>query len=555
MIAGIYARKSTEQAGVADEQKSVTRQVDHARAYAIRKGWTIDEASIFVDDGISGAEFENRPGFVRLLKALKPAPFTVLIVSELSRLGREQLETGYALKRLSVAGVRVFTYLDDREVLVDTSTNKFLLSAGSFGAELEREKARQRVTDAMLRKARAGHCCGGRVFGYDNVEIVDATGKRSHVERVVNPTEAAIVRRIFTLCAAGTGYTRIAKRLNAEHAPAPRPKAGRLAGWAPSSVKEILDRRLYLGEMVWNRTQKCDAWGRKHQQARPETDWIRTAAPALRIVAETDWQAAHGRLAGVRARLAGTGGSSGHRRARDIESAYLLSGFARCAVCGGGFGVTGGSHSSNRAHVYGCLAYHKRGTAVCGNGLRLPLERIDTAVLGTLAGDVLRPAVIHAVIAGVLDALEPKAVGRDVERSRAELARVERELERLTDAIAAGGDLASLVTALQGRQARQHALTATIAAGEASAHVRLDRRTVEARVREKLSAWRALLTKHVQDGRQLLREVLAGPLRFTPEGRTYRFEGDASIGRLLVGVAGLPTYLVAVRGFEPRSRG
>jgi predicted DNA-binding transcriptional regulator AlpA len=169
--------------------------------------------------------------------------------------------------------------------------------------EMEREKARMRVTDAMLRKARAGHCCGGRVFGYDNVEIVDASGKRSHVERAVNVTEAAIVRRIFHLCAAGTGYTRIAKLLNAEQAPAPRPKSGRLSGWAPSSVKEIIDRRLYLGEVVWNRTQKCDAWGQKNQQTRPETEWIRRSAPALRIVSDDQWHAAHGRLAGTRERL------------------------------------------------------------------------------------------------------------------------------------------------------------------------------------------------------------------------------------------------------------
>ena len=59
MIAAIYARKSTEQNGVADEQKSVARQVDHARQYAVRKGWTVDDASVFVDDGISGAEFAN----------------------------------------------------------------------------------------------------------------------------------------------------------------------------------------------------------------------------------------------------------------------------------------------------------------------------------------------------------------------------------------------------------------------------------------------------------------------------------------------------------------
>ena len=110
MIAAIYARKSTEQNGVADEQKSVTRQAEHARAYAARNGWAVDEACVYVDDGISGAEFANRPGFLRLMNALKPrAPFQALVMSEVSRLGREQIETAYALKQLSVAGVRCFS--------------------------------------------------------------------------------------------------------------------------------------------------------------------------------------------------------------------------------------------------------------------------------------------------------------------------------------------------------------------------------------------------------------------------------------------------------------
>ena len=90
MIAAIYARKSTEQNCVADQQKSVTRQVEHARAYAIAKGWTVDDSAVFVDDGISGAEFANRPGFLRLMNALKPRPpFQVLVMSEESRLGRD----------------------------------------------------------------------------------------------------------------------------------------------------------------------------------------------------------------------------------------------------------------------------------------------------------------------------------------------------------------------------------------------------------------------------------------------------------------------------------
>ena len=105
MIAAIYARKSTDQSGVADEAKSVRRQIDHARDYAQRKGWTVDESLVFVDDGISGAEFANRPGFVRLMNALKPRPsFQVLVMSEESRLGREAIETAYALKRAFMSG-------------------------------------------------------------------------------------------------------------------------------------------------------------------------------------------------------------------------------------------------------------------------------------------------------------------------------------------------------------------------------------------------------------------------------------------------------------------
>jgi len=82
-------------------------------------------------------------------------------MSEESRLGREQLEVGYALKQIISAGVRVFFYLEDRERTLDTPIDKIMLSLTAFADELEREKASQRTYDAMLRKARAGHVTGG----------------------------------------------------------------------------------------------------------------------------------------------------------------------------------------------------------------------------------------------------------------------------------------------------------------------------------------------------------------------------------------------------------
>jgi DNA invertase Pin-like site-specific DNA recombinase len=72
--AAIYARKSTEQSSVGDDQKSVARQIEHARAFAVAKGWAVLDEHVYIDDGISGAEFDNRPGFMRLMAALRPRP-------------------------------------------------------------------------------------------------------------------------------------------------------------------------------------------------------------------------------------------------------------------------------------------------------------------------------------------------------------------------------------------------------------------------------------------------------------------------------------------------
>ncbi len=79
----VYARKSTEQ-NVSDDAKSVTRQVELARAFAEKKGWTVGAESVYVGDGISGADFVNRAGLANLLAAAQetPRPFDVLVAMD-----------------------------------------------------------------------------------------------------------------------------------------------------------------------------------------------------------------------------------------------------------------------------------------------------------------------------------------------------------------------------------------------------------------------------------------------------------------------------------------
>lgn len=79
--------------------------------------------------------------------------------------------------------------------MLNSPTDKIMGSLTTCD-ELECEKARQRTYDAMLRKATAGHVCGAS-YGYRSVEVVGTDGRRSHVEREIDPAEADVIRQIF----------------------------------------------------------------------------------------------------------------------------------------------------------------------------------------------------------------------------------------------------------------------------------------------------------------------------------------------------------------------
>jgi site-specific DNA recombinase len=450
----------TDQAGAGDKSESVERQLAHARAYAARKGWTVADAHVYADDGISGAEFgDRRPGLARLLNALKPRPpFQILVMSEESRLGRESIEVAYALKTFAQAGVRVFLYLEDRERTIDSPTDKLLMNVAAFADELERERARQRTYDAMARKARALHVTGGRVYGYDNVEVAGADGRRLHVVRRVHEEQAAVVRRIFALCAEGQGFTRIAKALNEDEIAPPR----RASGWAPTAVREILLRPLYRGEVVWNRKRKRDRWGRKKYLDRPEGEWIQLEAPELRIVPESLWQAAHRRLDRTRELYAGTGGRPPLDRHR---SDYLLSGIAKCAECGGSLvAFTRDMKSGERRNLYGCMYHHKRGVKVCRNPVLIRQEKLDRVVLESIA-EALDARILERAVekAAVKLRRRPQAIPERRAQVERELADVEARLQRGLDALLAGMEAADeLRGRLKVEKDRKAALTAEL---------------------------------------------------------------------------------------------
>ncbi len=529
MIAAIYARKSTEQSGVIEEEKSVTRQIEHAKAYAASKGWNVSEEHIFVDDGVSGAEFVKRPGFIRLMNALKPRPtFHLLIMSEESRLGRESIETSYALKQIMDAGIRVFFYLEDRERTLDNALDKVLLSLTNFASEMERERAKQRTYDAMLRKAKAGHVTGGKVFGYDNREILSAEGRRLHVLRVINAAEAAVVRQIFEMFAGGVGIGRITKRLNEECTPAPRQSP---RGWAPTAVREIIRRPLYKGEIVWNQHEKIVRGGTKKRRERNEKDWIRLDAPDLRIISPELWDSVAKRLEKRK----------GQRRSafRDVESKYLLTGMARCAHCGGPMTIVGQDYHREKGRFYGCSYYKSRGSSICKNSLLVEQELLDQTVLKAIE-EALTEEMLKVAIEKALTKHRAGASVQLDHRSRIEreLSLIEAQLKNLVDAVANGRKESALFERLANEEERKRSLIADLERLTRPEHVpHLDEARLKRELKARFADTRALLGRHITSARRLLRVLMERPLRLETmqdgDRKGYRVTGTGSYLPLL----------------------
>jgi DNA invertase Pin-like site-specific DNA recombinase len=538
MIAAIYARKSTDQSNVADEQKSVARQIDNARAFAALKGWTVDDAQVFCDDGISGAEFANRPGFLRLMNSLKPRPtFQCLIMSEESRLGREAIETAYALKQIITAGVRVFFYLESRERTLGSATDKLLMSVTAFADELEREKARQRVSDAMLRKAKAGHNCGGRTFGYDNVDVPGPNGSRSHVVYRINQGEANVVRRIFDLAAMGEGLKAITKQLNIEQLVSPRPQQGRSRSWAPSSVREILHREMYRGRRVWNKTKKRDSWGQRHQADRPASDWLAVEDESLRIVSNAQWDAAHARMEGRRVAYQRwkRGEAGGQPNGKGVRGKYFLTGFGRCSTCGGSIQAVSRQSSNGRNFRYCCSTYWNRGASVCPNGRSLSMPLVDGAIHGLLRDEVLRPSVTERALDIAIERLARE--NNDVSRQRRLETRLEQlthELRNLTDTAARGGAVPAILAALVRADEERRRVERELAAIQSQTVVDVSPRALRRQLRALVGDWSALLTDNVAEARPLLSLVLAGDrITFQPKDEGYELQVPVAVDRML----------------------
>lgn len=487
------------------------------------------ERVVYRDDD-SGGEFAGRDGYQRLLADAGPGD--VIVCRDISRLGREMLETTVAIRTLIERGARLFFYADATECRARTPEQILMIVLSAFAPHKEREAIRSRTREALRSRILKGQVAGGLCFGYRNVRQ-GPDKSQMHTVREIDPGQANVVVSIFEDRARGLGYRAIAKQLNERGVSSPRAKKRGKGAWAPSAVRSIITRERYRGVIVHGRWVKVDIGGSRKRVRAPEEEVLKVPAEHLRIVSdELWWSVQPPKRAEKQVPADGL-----PRPRRSPNRRHPFSGVGRCGECGGPMMVANSKTGQAKRLAYCCGWHRDRGSAVCTNKLRRPKDIIEEKVADYLLREVLTERMVAEVIRRVRDrvATRRKVDGSKLNEIRTELHTLDGEIRHLVDAIAAAPELGTLLDGLRQRERRRNSLAQELEVMRRTpAAVDLELRRIEDEARERLVAVRDTFQDEQQAACQLVEALFPSGMTFTPievGGRPqYLIEGDAVVG-------------------------
>ena len=365
---GIYCRLSKDDLGGNStgngngntDSSSITSQRAMLEKYVIDNGLTVTDS--YVDDGYSGTNF-NRPEFQRLIEDIESGKINMVVAKDLSRLGRNYIQTGqYTDIYFPDRGVRFVALNDGIDSLCsDNDITPFRNILNQMYSNDLSKKVRSAV---RIKKQRGEYLSNYAPYGYQK----DSTDKN---KLVIEESGAEVVRRIFNLCASGHGSPYIAKMLNRDSVLSPRnhretvchPNAAKhLYEWTPETVHAILRSQIYKGDMVQGR-YNCARFKRTPSKIRPSSEWIITPKTHEAIIDDNLWYYVQ-KCLDVRKRVVRTG------------EVQLFSGFIRCADCGYALSYA----RRFGTEYYSCGLYRRRGIEYC-TGHYIKKQTLSAVVL------------------------------------------------------------------------------------------------------------------------------------------------------------------------------
>ena len=373
--AAIYVRLSKEDGDVAGaskaESNSISNQKELIRDF-LKDKEDIVVVSERVDDGYSGSSFE-RPGFQQMLEDIRRGAVDCVIVKDLSRFGREYIDTGRYIERLFPAlGVRFIAVNDHYDSLRgDGQGDEILVPFKNLINDAYCRDISVKIRSHLEVKRRNGEFIGAFApYGYQK------DGEDRH-RLVVDAYAAGVVRDIFRMKLHGMSQDAIAGKLNRDGILSPmeyknsrginfrtafRVKAA--SGWSPVAVRRILENEVYIGNLVQGR-QSTPNHKVKKSIRKDKGDWVRVEKNHEPVVSERDFAVVQ-KLLGMDTRTA-----------PDRESVYLLSGVAVCGDCGAPM-VRKVSSVNGKRYCYYICSGHKAGGS-CGPH-RIPVQALEDAV-------------------------------------------------------------------------------------------------------------------------------------------------------------------------------
>ncbi len=395
-----------------------------------REGWK--RVRSYQDRAMSGAS-RLRPAYQQLLEDARHLQFDVVVAELLDRLSRDQEDVAHLYKQLSFAGVKLLTLSEGwiSELHVGLS--------GTMGALYLKQLA-EKTRRGLRGRVEIGRSGGGNSYGYDVVVAKSAAeGEAERGRRKKNDLQAGIVIGIMTGYVAGKSPRAIAKDLNG------RGVSGPSGGtWCPSAINGnaergtgILNNEMYIGRLVWNRLRyvRNPTTGKRQSRLNPPRDWVVKDVPELRIVQQELWDKVK-----ARQREATCNTRPDTKRAKTVDKfwqlqrpRYLLSGLMKCGCCGSNYTKYG-------ANRFACAGARDRDT--CTNKLTIRGDELEASILAGLQTRLMEPAQFERFAkAFVVESNRQRiAVSAAKAGIQAAIARVERQINRLVDAIANGAD-------------------------------------------------------------------------------------------------------------------
>ena len=433
-LAAIYARFSSDN----QREESIVDQIASCRAWAGTNGVTVLDAHIYSDSAQSGAS-HDRAGLLALKAAAEQGQFGVVIVDDLSRLARDNAYMLGLLSDFRYLGVRLVAVADHLDTSDEEAT--FLIQIrGAINQLFIRDLSKKTLRGQLGQKKR-GYFVGEKTFGYSSrphgAVRVDKAGRprpegyTMHVE----PSQAAIIVRIFKEYVAGTSVRGVVAQLNKDGVP---PPARSRNGWRPSTVHRILRNEKYIARWVWNRTERRrdPRSGRCRAVPKPQDVHIVLVDESLRIVPQSLWDAARERGKQVTKVFPG-GGRRGFTKCQGPRSqvypAHLFSGMLRCACCDSPISLVGGK----KGGFYGCSAAVR---SVCENGLTVKRSKVERILLAAVGDRLLEPGTVRHALRRVGDELAKLSgdVADMCGRKEAELADAQKRVDHLVEFVALG---------------------------------------------------------------------------------------------------------------------